>query len=45
MIREQRSGSDPQELGMQVGQALLARGARRILDAVYGREAFIPQQP
>jgi hydroxymethylbilane synthase len=45
MIREQRSGSDPQELGMQVAQALLARGARRILDSVYGREAFIPQQP
>jgi hydroxymethylbilane synthase len=45
IVREQRSGSSPQELGMEVGQALLARGARRILDAVYGREAFIPQQP
>jgi hypothetical protein len=30
---------------MAVGEALFARGARRILDAVYGREAFIPQQP
>jgi hydroxymethylbilane synthase len=45
IVREQRSGSDPRELGMEVGEALLARGARRILDTVYGREAFIPQQP
>jgi hydroxymethylbilane synthase len=45
IVREQRSGSDPRALGMEVGEALLARGARRILDTVYGREAFIPQQP
>lgn len=45
IIREQRFGSDPRGLGSEVGQALLARGARRILDAVYGREASVPQQP
>jgi hydroxymethylbilane synthase len=45
LIREQRAGSDPAELGRAVGEALLARGAQRILDAVYGHQASIPQQP
>lgn len=45
IIRERRSGSDPLALGLEVGQALLARGAQRILDAVYGGEAAVPQQP
>jgi hydroxymethylbilane synthase len=45
IIREQRRGSHPERLGRDVGEALLARGARRILDAVYGRAASIPQQP
>jgi hydroxymethylbilane synthase len=45
IIRERRSGSDPQRLGSEVGQALLARGAQRILDAVYGQETPVPQQP
>lgn len=45
LIREQRSGSDPRTLGAEVARALLARGARQILDAVYRREASIPQQP
>jgi len=45
IVREHRSGVDPQHLGTEVGEALLARGARRILNGVYGREAPIPQQP
>ena len=45
IIREQRSGSDPQKLGADVGAALLAQGARRILESVYGSVASVPQQP
>jgi hydroxymethylbilane synthase len=45
LIREQHSGSDPHILGVEVGRALLRRGAQGILDAVYGQEASIPQQP
>ncbi|HVH85852.1 MAG TPA: hydroxymethylbilane synthase [Terriglobales bacterium] len=45
IVREQRVGSDPQKLGSEVAQGLLARGAQRILHAVYGREASVPQQP
>ena len=44
-IREEKEGSDPEKLGMEVGHALLARGAQKILDAVYGKEASVPQQP
>ena len=45
VVREQRSGSDPQKLGTEVARALLARGAQNILDAVYGQEASVPEQP
>ncbi len=45
IIREQRSGSDPQKLGREVGEALLAKGARRILESVYGSVTSVPQQP
>jgi len=45
LVREQRAGSDPAVLGREVGEALLARGAQRILDAVYGHQASVPQQP
>jgi hydroxymethylbilane synthase len=45
IIREQRSGKDPLTLGAEVGQALLARGARRILSEVYGQQVQVPQQP
>ena len=45
MIREEREGSDPEKLGVEVGRALLARGAQKILDEVYGREVSVPQQP
>lgn len=45
IIREQRTGEDPQQLGMEIGRLLLASGAQRILHAVYGRKAAVPQQP
>ncbi len=45
VIREQRSGSDPQKLGKEVGEALLAQGATRILESVYGSVTSVPQQP
>src|SRR5438874_4820493 len=45
IIREKREGSDPERLGVEVGQALLSRGASKILDTVYGKEASVPQQP
>src|SRR4029077_15676577 len=45
MIREESEGPDPEKLGVEVGRALLARGAQKILDEVYGREVSVPQQP
>ena len=45
LIRECDHGEDPRQLGEQVGRALLARGAHRILESVYAAEAIIPQQP
>ncbi|MBV9436752.1 MAG: hydroxymethylbilane synthase, partial [Acidobacteria bacterium] len=45
LVREESAGGDPQKLGTEVALALLARGAQRILEAVYGREASLPQQP
>ncbi len=45
VIREKRSGKDPQKLGKEAGEALLARGAQQILNAVYGHETSVPQQP
>jgi hydroxymethylbilane synthase len=46
VLREQQSGSDPVNLGEQVGDALLRRGATKILEQVYGAGvAVAPQQP
>jgi hydroxymethylbilane synthase len=45
VIRDRRSGSDPRKLGMEAGLELLTRGARQILESVYGTEASVPQQP
>lgn len=45
IIREHREGSDPDKLGREVGEALLLKGAGKILEQVYGKEAFLPQQP
>jgi len=45
VLREQRTGNDPEELGVRVGKALLASGADSILRAVYGEAVAAPQQP
>ncbi len=45
VLRENQSGSDPQQLGEIVGKRLLERGGDRILQEVYGETAAAPQQP
>jgi hydroxymethylbilane synthase len=45
ILRETQTGSDPVELGEQVGETLLQRGASRILEEVYGSANAAPQQP
>ena len=45
VIRETRTGTDPQKLGQELGQSLLNRGGREILSEVYGETAVVPAQP
>ena len=45
VLRETKSGSDPAKLGEDVGKVLLARGATKILEDVYGEPAVLPAQP
>ena len=45
VLREAREGSDPVQLGESVGETLLRRGGDAILEAVYGQEISVPQQP
>lgn len=45
ILREQQTGSDPQKLGREVAQALLGRGADKILKEIYGQEVAAPVQP
>jgi hydroxymethylbilane synthase len=45
VLREEQIGEEPIALGRSVGQALLAKGADRILRAVYGEQVAVPQQP
>jgi hydroxymethylbilane synthase len=45
VLRESASGSDSQKLGDSVAEALLNRGGASILEAVYGRQIAVPQQP
>jgi hydroxymethylbilane synthase len=45
VLRESASGTDSQKLGSSVAQALLNRGGASILEAVYGRQIAVPQQP
>jgi hydroxymethylbilane synthase len=45
LLRESAAGSDPLELGQEVGDNLLRRGGAKILDQVYGQNAALPQQP
>lgn len=43
--RQQGNATEPEELGTRVGQALLKKGAQRILAEIYKSEAAVPQQP
>ncbi len=46
ILREQQTGMDPVALGEQVGDALLRRGATKILEDVYSEtQAPVPAQP
>jgi hydroxymethylbilane synthase len=45
VLRESRDGSDPVELGNEVGATLLRRGGDAILEEVYGKGVAVPQQP
>ena len=46
VLREQQTGTDPVALGELVGDALLQRGANKILEDVYGAATVaVPQQP
>src|SRR5579864_2213253 len=45
VLREQRTGSDSRQLGRETAQALLDRGADKILMDIYGQEVAAPVQP
>jgi len=45
VLRERGSGGDPEQLGRSTAQALLRRGADRILADVYQQEVAVPRQP
>jgi hydroxymethylbilane synthase len=45
VLRDSRDGTDPGKLGQEAGTALLARGGRQILEAVYSRGLATPPQP
>jgi hydroxymethylbilane synthase len=45
ILREQADGGNAEELGRQVAQTLLMRGADKILTEVYAQEVAVPKQP
>ena len=45
VLRETADGDDPVQLGESVGDTLLGRGGRAILEAVYRQEMALPQPP
>src|SRR5262249_6385987 len=45
ILREQAEGDNAEELGRQVAQTLLQRGADEILTEVYSQEVAVPKQP
>lgn len=45
VLRESADGDAPVQLGESVGDALLRRGGKAILEAVYGQEMALPQPP
>jgi hydroxymethylbilane synthase len=44
VLRDSRNGDDPEKLGNDAGESLLARGGDEILTAVYGRGLAVPPQ-
>jgi len=45
LLRDSRRGNDPEKLGREAAEALLGRGADKILRAVYGHDFPPPPQP
>jgi hydroxymethylbilane synthase len=45
LLRDSRDGDDPERLGNDAAEALLALGGDEILDAVYYRSLTVPPQP
>jgi hydroxymethylbilane synthase len=45
VLRESAVGTDPHRLGELAAEALLRRGVAPILEAVYGTQIAVPQQP
>jgi hydroxymethylbilane synthase len=45
VLRERAEGSDPERLGHETAEALLKKGAERILAEVYGTVAAVPEVP
>jgi hydroxymethylbilane synthase len=45
VLRDVRTGTDPQRMGQDLGRALLARGGDEILREVYSAVTAVPQQP
>jgi hydroxymethylbilane synthase len=45
VLRESADGDDPFQLGESVGDTLLRRGGKAILEAVYRQEMALPQPP
>jgi hydroxymethylbilane synthase len=47
LLRDSRDGKieDPEKLGKEAGESLLAQGGDAILEAVYGRGLVLPPQP
>jgi hydroxymethylbilane synthase len=45
VLRDVQHGSDPVQLGEQLGKTLLERGGRDILREVYGETVVVPAQP
>ena len=45
ILRESQAGSDPNELGRRVANALLRKGAGEILQEVYAAQPTTPEQP
>jgi hypothetical protein len=45
VLRESADGEDPVHLGESVGEKLLQRGGKAILEDVYGQGIAVPEAP